>query len=418
MKSFIVKLLGAASFVFIMTGHAFCGIGIDDYLKTAANDETLGFQNEKIAFLKTSSSNTPFLNEVELRVKIDEFKSDRQTYAARFKPNGWGEAEDGRRVYGATLAYNEAHGNELFCRALKARYMTVIDYLFNRDAVELNEKLMILYEDRVTVLKRMAGSHDFDGNDLIDAENDIIKLQLDLIDLKNKIANIEDEIRRNAPSGQIEFGTEKIVDIEYMRKFAGETMKSEAVENVYTQNARLNSELAAARYRLERSENRKYIRFVEAEYDLDDRDDFEKAFSIQVGFSIPIVNPNRLDVNRRKLASLKAKSEYENKKKSAGEKIAVLSRALKRLIAQHDVLAAKKKDSGAESSYKIYRKVDGISPLILLKLKESMLKTDIAVIKTRHRLYTKYFTLLDISGKLSEKPVKNYLSANLEEIAQ
>lgn len=401
-------IITLASFV---SENAECGIGIEDYLATAENDYTLDYSNRKIAFLNVSSSNTPFLNEVELRVDIDKFKSDEQSYAVRFKPNGWGEARDGKRVYDATLEYSKTERDMLYNRALKDRYLTVIDYLFTKHVMALNEELMVLYEDRMNVLRQMASSPDFDGSDLIDVENDIIKLQLDLINLKNDAVTIEDEIGRNIGTGPVEFESEEIAGVGVIEKATDQILREAGAENVYLENARLNAELAKARHRLEQSENRKYLQFVEAAYDMDDRDDFEQAFSIRFGISIPIVNPNRLDVNRRKLASLKAKSEYEIAKKTASGDIIRLSRNLKRLIRQYEVLAEKKTESGAESSYKIYRQVDGVSPLILLKLKESMLKTDIAIEKTRRRIYEKYVKLLDISGRLPEKPLKNHLAA-------
>lgn len=392
--------------------NAECGIRIGDYLATADNDYTLDFPNKKITVLNASSSNTPILNEVELRVDIDELENDEQRYAIRFKLNGWGEARDGQRVYEATLSHGETERALLYNRALKERYTTVINYLYNKHVTALNEQLMVLYEDRVNVLRQMAASPDFDANDLMDVENDIIRLQLDLINLKNDAVTIEDEIERNAPVGPVEFDSEIIAGIDAIEIMADRIRHESVAENVYLEEARLNAELAEARHRLEQSENRKYLRFIEAAYDMGDREDFEKAFSVQFGIAIPIVNPNRLDANRGKLASLKARNKYENARKSAAGEIVFLARNLKRLIRQYAVLADRKTESGTESSYRIYRHIDGISPLILLKFKESMLKTDIAIEKTRRRIYQKYIKLLDISGRLSQKPTKNYLSAN------
>lgn len=384
------------------------------YLSTAFHDDSLVFQNEKLSFLKSSSSNTPFLNEIEFRMKLNDFESNKPKYAIRLKPNGWGEAINGKKVYDKTLLYNEAHYDLLVNKALKERYTTIIDYFYNKQLIALNEALMILFKDRVDVLKKSVGNLNFDADDLINAENDIIRLELDLINQKNDTVNIEDAILKNLPGAEAFLcGTPRMIDIQEMEDIINKT-ESITQDNIHLESTRLNAALSKARYELEKSENRKYLSFIEAAYDTDDQDAFEKAFSIQFGISIPIVNPNRLDTNRRKLRILKAQSEYANMHKKVNQERVILSRDVKRLTAQYKVLKLKKHQSNTQSSFDTYRHMEGVSPLILLKLKESLLKTDISMHKILRRIYTKYIKFLNVSGKLSEKPCKNYLSHNLE----
>ena len=79
-------------------------------------------------------------------------------------------------------------------------------------------------------------------------------------------------------------------------------------------------------------------------------------------------------------------------------------------------MSDKTKESNAENYFEKFLQVDGVSPLILLKLKESMLKSKILIVKINHRVLERYIRLLDVSGKLLEKPLKNYLLKNLESI--
>jgi hypothetical protein len=386
------------------------------YLSTAFQDDTLNFQNEKISFLKNTSSRTPFLNEIEFRMKIDEFESNKQRYAVRLKPNGWGEAENGRKVHDKTVQYNKTHYDFLINRALKDRYDIIIDCLYNRQIISLNEELMVVYEDRVSVLKQSVDTVNFNPNDLLDAENDMIRLELDLITLKNDTVTIEEEILRNLPGADaVAFDTAGMIGIPAMKKIIAGTDLGER-QNIHLEHTRQDAALSEAQYELEKSENRKFLSFIEAAYDTDDQGEFEEAFSIQFGISIPFGNPNRLDINRRKLSSLKAQSAYAIQQKEVREDSALLSRDVNRLIAQYSVLKAKKTRSNTRASFNTYRRMEGVSPLILLKLKESLLKTDIVMQKINRRIYKKYIQFLDISGKLSEKPYKNYLSDNLERI--
>ena len=66
---------------------------------------------------------------------------------------------------------------------------------------------------------------------------------------------------------------------------------------------------------------------------------------------------------------------------------------------------------------KTYRHLEGVDPLILLKMKESILERDISLGKIQYQLYTKYVELFDVMGKLSEKPLRNYLASTQEQVA-
>jgi hypothetical protein len=186
------------------------------------------------------------------------------------------------------------------------------------------------------------------------------------------------------------------------------------VENVHIRRAHLSTELAENRYNLERAENRRYLSFLQFDYEMDERRDFEEAMILRFGIMIPIVNQNRLDIDRRKITSLREKSDYENLKREIAGDITFFLRDLERSIKQYDILLGRKAVSNAESSLEVFKRIEGTNPLKLLKMKKSILKTEVAITKMKRRILRKYVNLLDVCGKLSEKPFRNHLSTNLE----
>jgi hypothetical protein len=172
--------------------------------------------------------------------------------------------------------------------------------------------------------------------------------------------------------------------------------------------------MASAKYILEQAENKTYLSFFEAAYDMDNNNKFEKAFSIEFGVTIPIVNPSRLDINRRKINSLKAKSDWIKVKKDIQKSFNAFSRKINRLITQYEIISLQKKKSRTQETFDIFRQMDGANPLILLKLKESMLKNEITMHKIQHQIYETYIKVLDCSGALSAQPLINYLSTKLQ----
>lgn len=391
------------------------GVSVTEFLSSAAQDPTLHFQNEKVDFLEGSRPNTPLIREVEFRARIDEFQESQQRYGVRLSPTGWGETRNGRKVYKARLEYNEAQLELLLNKALKRRYRVLIDFVRTRDLLDLNQRLMEIAEDRLDIKRKSIDDLDSDPTALVAAEDDVIQLQLDIIDLENSVRDLEEEIKTAmGANGPVSLDPVDLIDIDAVKQAIESFSHPSEAENIHIRRAQLSTELAQNRYDLEKAENRRYLSFFQFDYQMDQRRDFEEGMLLKFGIMLPIVNPNRLDIDRRKLASLKEKSDYENLRREIAGDITFFLRDLERSVKQYDILLGRKAVSNAESSLEVFKRIEGTNPLKLLKMKKSVLKTQVAITKMKRRILRKYVNLLDVSGKLSEKPLRNHLSANLE----
>jgi len=392
-------------------------ISISDFLATAKNDYMIEHQKEKIDFLKSSSSNTPFFDRIELRTQTDEFELSRQTYSVRLYPNGWGETKAGKNLYEITLNSHETQQDLFLHQALRQRYGLVIGFLHSRAILELNRKLMVLYEDRVNVLKQSVNNIDFDFNDLIEAEDDCTRLQLELIGLENTQSRIENSIQMYIPEEvSIDFDPGTLAGIDLVQQTLEQSRTPAESDNVYLRDSRLRLELAKSRYNMEKAQSKRYISFLEASYDNERRHNTTEAFFVELGIRLPWINPDRLDINREKLRFLTEKAGSEELKRSLTDNLKTVSVDLKKLIGQYELLTESKKTGKAKSSIKTYMQLEGVDPLILLKIRESSLKSAIALEEIRYEIYAKYIELLDFSGRLSEKPLRNHISSTQESL--
>jgi len=378
-------------------------------------------RHEMIRLIRTASPNTPIFDRIEIRTETDEFDISRQQYSVRLYPNGWKETENGTKVHHATMTWNRAQLDLLVHQLLVKRYLLVIDFLFNRNLLTLKEQLDAVFDDRINVLHQRSSSLDFDINDLIETESDQTRLKLELIELESNKDSIEDQIRAYTQikeSIDIDIDTGNLPGIDMIEAMIREGDPLSDDRNIYLVNARSRAELAQSQYLLEIAESKKYISFFETAYDYQQREDSAKAFSLGFGIRLPFVNTNRLDINQSHLKQLGEKGRYLDLKNELSDKISFLFRDLNRLFKQHRILSEKKKGNQPFSPLNIYRQYKGIDPLILLKIREIGLSTDIRYANIDRDLYIKYIEWLDISGMLSEKPLKNYLSKNLEVMIQ
>jgi hypothetical protein len=289
--------------------------------------------------------------------------------------------------------------------------------LHSEKMLELQNELLVLYKDRGSVLRQSQNNINFDFNDLIEAENEYTSLQLEQVSLKESMRSIGGLIQAYLPSDNpVEFDTKSMAGIDAMKNIIEQVRNTPESVNAYLRESSVRTELAEKRHQLEESENRRFLRFFEASYDEEERNDSDDKFFFRLGIKLPFINSGKLDVNRRKLAYLTEKGRNEELKRTLSENQRVLYDNLKRLIEQHEVMTKRKEEINFESSLKTYSALQGVTPLVLLKIKESMLQNDRILETIRHEFCTTYIELLDVTGALSAKPLRNYLSSDQENL--
>ncbi|MFC1584604.1 hypothetical protein ACFL5V_03545 [Fibrobacterota bacterium] len=410
---------------------SFCGTGvtITGFLATARKDYVLDYQDRKIDYLKDNSTNIPFIDEIELRYRNEGFSRSR--YALRLSPYGIGETKAGKNVYASTYAYHVTRKAMLLNRALKKRYMLALEYLYRHAMIKLDRELEVVYKDRIDVLNQKSSEINFDFNLLIEAEDDLTRLVLRIIEQKSEITTFEKEISEYlAPGSGIGFDTAEIMDIGFIQGLVEKDTFSLDTGNVYLETSQLELEMSKTRFELENAQTRRYLDFLEFGYDfgelgdqLEDRDrnreyDLNRAINMRLGFTLPFLNSDRLDVNRRKLAYLTDQGRYQDLRLELQNDIRNLLAEMKKYIAQYELLKERTHYITSESSLKTYLQLEGIDPLILLRTKESTLKSKREIEKIKFEVFIAYIRLMDITGRLSKKPLVNLISKSQEPIGQ
>jgi len=389
---------------------------IGEFLSTAFEDPSLSPQNERIRFLEETFGGISFIEDPEFRVSIDKFESNQQKYALRFKPRGWNEIKGEKAVQHARVQSGAIQLKSLMHLALKNRYMSVVDFLYFSEMRTLHESLNLLYKDWEHVLKRHVHTAEFDAGALADMENQQMALQMDLMDIKTQQDAVAEEVNLQSGYGtNIFFNGDHLLSVDELADRILAIHINAGDENIYLIQAKTEVAKSDAQYRLEVAEKNRLISFVETAYNTADEDDFEDAFSIEFGISIPIGSGGRDTLRQRKLETMKSRSEHQALEREIKQTIPVIQKKLHHLIKQYTAVQQKKANSFSTAAFDRLLQTEGTDPLTLLKLKKGMIGMDILQSKLSRRIFTTYIDFLDITGKLSEKPLMNYLSSDDEE---
>ncbi|MCB9554509.1 MAG: hypothetical protein H6707_00300 [Deltaproteobacteria bacterium] len=384
------------------------------FLSSAKDDLRVRNHRELLDYLASAARDTPYIDRIELRTETDNFDILRQRYALRVYPRGWGETSSARNVHYARSIAKRYEQRRLLIDALAERYELLLEYVEVKQLIALYQSLLATIGDGIAVLRRLTGvvQSRIDLNPLLTAEDRYVDLQLDLVRLEDRMTSVSHKVLALAKGAkQIGFSADQLKDVQSIAAVARELAKSKATpNNVDLETRRAEVGLAQARYRLEVARQHDYLSYLALEYDTQFRDSSQRAFSLNLGIKLPFIRRDSDDIDRRKTAHLSEKLRYAQAVYRARERQRSVLSSLERLVRQHDILIRRKTTGDAKTSFERYRKMEGIDPLALLRLKQSIIEGDIRVVRLERSIRTRFVQLLVLLGRLDGPPLTNQLS--------
>lgn len=402
-------------------------VKLKELLLTARNSVDVTIQQEKSDYLKNAGPFVPLVRDAELRIGSKFSSINRPEYTIRVQPVGFGETKNTRKIMSALSEHSSEAALLRLNEALVNRYELGLTFLEYSRVFELQEQLLVVYEDRIKVLEQKVFSSSADLSMVIDAEDELTKLKSDHIELGREIRVLQ--IKIASLIGNQSFSVIDTAGFKSVSRLAADVDTMSLVpdsNNVYMSFYRAEFELSKCRYELERSESHRYIPYMDFSFDHDeyqkqlneknDRDkfDFKKAYSVEVGLKIPFFNYDRQTIARRKIDFLSDKESYEMAKVEMEDQMHKDIEDIKALSALYKHLQKRELEVDAQASLKKYLQMSGVDPEMVLSIKESVLKNSIKLENVKFSLMRNYVRVLDLSGKLSDLPLRNCISSSGE----
>lgn len=402
---------------------------IKNFLLTAQKDYAVVAQQGNASVLKSSSFSLPLLNDIQFDIRNRAYQFDKQRYTLQVEPRGFGETRASKNYYTSQVGLAEKEIQLCLNDALKLRYTYIIDLLERQAMQRAYGEMTAVYEDRIKVLEKTTYSSDFDLSAIITAEEELTKLKAQDIEEQKEILVLKREIARYLnDTAFTEFDTAGLIAVETIGERVAQVPQEIDTNNVYLNTYRNRFETAEKRYRLEMAQSRRYITSLSFSYDhgsmldelerrKDDKDfDLNNAYILQIGFRIPYLTTDKREIGRRNVDFLSNRESYEQLKRDLAYRMSKDRDDIQALITQYRYLKARENEVDAQASLKKYLQMSGVDPLMLLSIKEVILKNALKKEKTRFAIIRNYLRVLDVTGQLSQSPLRNHLSKDREVI--
>ncbi len=395
-----------------------CQFSMENFLAGARDDQDIRRVEDKLDFLKKNNFNSPWLRETEVRLRSNDFNFSLEDFRLRFSPTNPWQMRANKLYYKVQQDQLNMEYLYVLNQSLRTRYDLLIEHYHVLQLEKLNKKKYSYYSDVLKIIGQYGSTMNLDVKDLIDADEAQLQSRLEWKNMVYSREEIESLIRDiSGFTGHIDIDWEQseIVDVEDIKRIVTEIQNEVDLTNLYIAQVEKKNELSAARMRVERTEARKNIGYLQAEYDTERGKSFDHHAGYQIGLAIPLTNPDKPDLNRRKIKLMDDETELNKQRITIARRQNLLKLRLDHLIDQYEFVAKKTEILKQNKVLDITGPEKTPDPDKFLKLREYQLKLEEKKIEILKDLYEAYISYLDYTGSLVRQPVKNYLSKYLRE---
>jgi hypothetical protein len=414
LKLFSPYLLIFTLFIFPQMS-SFGQVTTTDFLATAKTKSAILRQQGFINDLKSTSYKLPFVEKINIQTETDRYEFQRQQYQTRVSFNGWEEMKQEKKWQRANINVEEADKNVLFQDVLLDRYALLIDYRSALKAVNLYQKIYLVFADKRDVLQKMAKlSTNFNIEDLIKAEENAYQYQQKITETEGVIrAMLQFSQRLFASNDAVQLDTTNWLPLSKMRDFVANLPKFGTNNALLSQQeAKIN--LAQANFDVEKASTKKVIDYAQLKYGARQTKALETELSIGLGFVVPYRGSSKTVLKKLSFKQLEEKNKLEDIRESLDLQLFSAQRTLETTLREYDLVSQQINESQTLYSFDHYMQMQGGSPIVMLRMQELVLQRQARLLDLEHAAFVQYLKLLSGTGKLAALPLQNYLSANFE----
>lgn len=385
---------------------------MEKYLTTALTDQSLELYQSQLNFLEDNNYNAPWINRLELRVGSDDANISLDQYRVRVSPTNPAEIKANKRYHEQHVKSLNTEHKIALSEALINRYRLIIDL------ASLLQKQDLLQE-RIDFQEQFIQSISNSGSQNLNLKN-IISLQSDQSKHLLKQEEIETLITYDLYYIKLDYGdislentfTNELISVEQIKGYISMTLEQTGLQNLVALDVTNKLELNKQELKIDQAESRSNIGYIQSSIDTDRENKISESIGFQVGLRIPIVNPDKPSLNRKKVELIEDKVKTEAKLSLIDQNQELNDVILQRLLNRHQILL----DRIALAETITISNTSQIDWSQIAALKNYKLQLSEEKTETEKLIREAYISFLDTRGLLVGNPIINYLSKNFNPI--
>jgi hypothetical protein len=406
----------ARYFFFMLPLFTQAQVSMEDFLYAAQEEPALKTFSNQDNFLNTKPYRLAPIQKLEFRTESNQLDPARQDYALRLNPaNPW-EVKRTNEYFKTYQELLQLDRDRLLKESLLARYEVIIGWLYYQEISLLKEEDKLNTEKLLSILEGQRYSSYFDAGDYVKLKLDQVEKVIELEEARFEIDNQRRRVEGlfdKAKLKTINWPASQVISLERLEAVVDSlsALQASGGEVAYREK---QMDLANTEWLLEKSNVN--VGFLQTQYQNFRIEQGRKPWNISLGVTIPVFNPNKGDMTKRKLEFIEAEGDRDQAKSDQQTGRELMRAKIKSLLKRHGEINTMMNDLSVGTLATTLQRINDSNPTAVVQLQSNLIKLKTMAARLKQEVLLSYLEFLSYSEVLQQRPLINYLSTDLSEL--
>lgn len=405
-------------FFFMLPLFTQAQVSMDDFLYAALEEPAVKAFSSQDNFLNTKPYRLAPIQKLEFRTRSNQLDPDRQDYALRLNASNPWEMKHTNQYFKTYQELLQLNRDRQLKESLRLRYEVIIDWIYFQEISQLKEEDKLNTEKLLSILEGQRYSVFFDAGDYVKLKLDQVEKVIDLEGTRFEIDN-----QRRRVEGLYQDAKLKTIDWPIAGVIS--IVKLEAVVDSLANQHTIGGEVAYREKQIELANTEWLLEksninagFLQAQYQDFRIEQGRKPWRISMGITIPVFNPNKGDMAKRKLEMIEAEGDRDQAKSDQQIGRELMQAKIKSLMKRYAEVNTMMNDLKVGTLATTLQQINDSNPSAVVRLQSNLIKLKTMAARLKREIYLTYLEFLSYSEALQQQPMVNYLSPDLSRLTE
>ncbi len=390
---------------------------MEEFLASSSKAQSLLTVTNQQIFLGSKPYQLSPLRKVAFQTVSNQLDRTRQGYSLRFLPSNPWEVRNTNSYFKTYEELLRIDYDRKLRESLRTHYLTVIEWIFNNEIYLLKQEEKLNTTRLLTIYEAQRSTDLFDPEEYVELKISQVDQTIELEEATFNRESVRKKIislYETAKSNTIDWSSSNIIGVDMIETILNRSRQEKPVTGSEVSYREKQIELAMRKWRLEKSNVN--IGFIQTEYEPFREENNRRPWSISLGVTIPLVNPNKGDMAQRKLQVIEAEGTLVETKREQAVAKEIVYEKMQSLLTRYQDVSQMMKSLDSNQLQAAIQQLESNNPVTTLRLKSKTIKLKMLLKRLEHDLLTNYIEFLSLSELLQAQPLVNYLSPSLSQL--
>jgi hypothetical protein len=409
MRCFLILLS-----LYLFPASVFAQVSMEEFLGAAFQSQRLLTLGQQQSFLQTRPYQLAPIRKLAFQTTSNQLDRTRQDYTFRVLPSNPWEVRNTNNYFKTYSELITIDQERQLREALRERYLLIIEWGYWDEIHHLKEEEKMNTQKLLSIMEAQRLSSNFNPEEYVQLKLDQVDQTIELEEMafnRDALQKKIEALYETAKQKSIGWTGASLMTVEKIEEFTNRARQEGSTTGSELAYHEKQIELAMRKWHLEKSNIN--VGFIQTQYEPFREETNRRPWSISVGLTIPLFNPNKGDMAQRKLQVIEAQGVFEQTKLNQRIGKDFSYEKIMNLLLRYKEVAKMTTDLNFGELASTMQQMKSNNPTTVVKLQNRSLRLKVLTARLKREILNSYIDFLAFSDLLQQKPVINYLSPSL-----